>query len=72
MITPIIVQLQRIDGTKVNYLKKKDNNDVSKMLHKCRLKEVIYGGVFAYYADGMNFQHALDARSKITIDERHC
>lgn len=70
MITPIIVQLTRKDGTKVNYLKKSSNNDVCKMLHKCRIKEVIYGGVFAYYADGMNFNHALSVGSILTIDNR--
>lgn len=73
MIIPIVVQLQREDGTKVSYLKKTERyhkSELREKQHKCRIKEVIYGGVFGYYCEGMDFTLALESGRIMTIDNR--
>jgi len=57
----------------VTYIKKTDSfyrKTIRELQHKCRIKEVIYGGVYGYYAEGMNFTKSLEAGSVITIDNR--
>lgn len=71
MITKIIIQTQRPNGLKVTYLENLDKHkSIRDLQHKCRIKEVIYGGVFVYYSDGMDFTNAINAGSIITIDNR--
>jgi len=73
MITPIVIQTQRPCGLKVTYIEKEHNfyeKTIRERQHKCRIKEVIYGGCFGYYAEGMDFTNAINAGSKIVIDNR--
>jgi len=73
VMLPIVIQIERKDGTKVSYLKKTERyhkSEIRDRQHKCRIKETIYGGVFGYYCEGMDFTLSLSVGSKITIDNR--
>ncbi len=74
MITKIVVKIKNgVNGVEVNYLEKTDSfyrNTIREKQHKCRIKEVIYGGVFSYYSDTMDFTYSLECGGKILIDNR--
>lgn len=73
MISPIVIQIKKPSGLLITYIKK-ESSFYSKTLrerqHKCRIKEMIYGGVYSYYAEGMNFTKSIEAGGEITIDNR--
>ena len=74
MITKIIVKIKNgVNGVEVNYLEKTKSfyrNEHRQKQHKCRIKEVIYGGVFTYYSDTMDFTYSLSNGGKFLIDNR--
>lgn len=73
MISPTVIQIQTKSGKINTYIKKPDNfydKALRDLQHKCRVKEVIYGGCFVYYDDEMDFTCALNAGSTILIDNR--
>jgi len=74
MITKIIVKIKNgVNGVETNYLEKTGTfyrNDIRQKQHKCRIKEVIYGDVFTYYNDTMDFTYSLEVGGEILIDNR--
>ena len=74
MISKVIVKIKNgVNGVETNYLEKTKSfykNDIRQKQHKCRIKEVIYGGVFTYYSDTMNFTNSIEAGGKFLIDNR--
>jgi hypothetical protein len=60
----IIIQVLN-KGVLVNYIRPKENKTVFELRHRTKFKELIYGGVFTYYCEDMNF-----SKSTITIDNR--
>lgn len=61
-------------GVNVNYvlLPEKDlkTKTLHQLNHKNRIKQIIYGEIFTYYHDEMDFTHALNNGCKIILDER--
>ena len=73
MIAQIVIKVKSNIGVEVTYIEKSDsfyNKEVRKLQHKCRIKEVIYGGVFNYYDDMMDFTNSINAGGIIIIDNR--
>lgn len=74
MITHIVIKIKNKNGILVNYLEPGDYlhaNEIRKIQHKCRIKEVIYGEVFTYYDIDMDFSNSLKSGSEIIIDNRN-
>jgi hypothetical protein len=73
MIAKIVIQIERLDGNRITYIEKSDTfyeKTIIERKHKCRIKETIYGGLFTYYDDEMDFGNSFIAGSKIIIDTR--
>ncbi len=62
----IVIQV-RNKSNLVNYILPKKNKNNFELRHRTKFKELIYGGVFTYYHNEMNFNN-----SNITIDNRPC
>lgn len=74
MITPIVIKIHNTKRDVVVTYIKKDNSFYKKEIrdrqHKLRIKEVIYGGVFNYYNESMDFTYSIQEGGKILIDNR--
>ena len=74
MISKVIVKIKNgVNGVESHYLEKSGafyRNTIREKQHKCRIKEVIYGGVFSYYSDTMDFTYSLSVGGKFLIDNR--
>lgn len=71
MISSIVIKVVRKDGKVVTYIDNKNpKSELRAKQHKCRIKEVIYGGAFGYYCEGMDFNISLQVGSTIVIDRR--
>ena len=51
----IVVQLLSKKGVLVTYIKPKPNKNGFELRHRTKFKELIYGGIFTYYNEEMDF-----------------
>ncbi len=73
MIATIVIQIEKPSGLKVTYINRGETfyrKTLAQVQHKCKVKEVIYGGAYTYFDEGMDFTFSLDSGSVITVDNR--
>jgi len=62
----IIIQVLSSKGIIVNYILPKPNKNNFELRHRTKFKELIYGGIFTYYCNEMDF-----SKSNIITDNRN-
>lgn len=69
MVKNTVVELTRPDGKSTVYISVQKRPELLAPLHhKLRVKSVIYGCLVSTYCPGMDFDNAIAAGSKMTID----
>lgn len=60
-----VIQVKSNKGILVTYIKPKPNKNGFELRHRTKFKELIFGGIFTYYCNEMDF-----SKSNIITDNR--